>query len=594
MAIESLPEARTPTRVDGYVPLRDYAAIGNKRTVALVALDGSIEWMPHPTLEDDAVLAALLDTREGGRFTLAPNAPFTARRRYVPGTNVLETTFTTAEGTVRVTDAMSRPIAHALVFNQIIRRIDGVSGAVELEWAVEPRFAYGTQSVAPRSHEGATLFERGADVIAVQAFGAGEGRFTARDGDVAVLALSAFHDEPLSLAGRDHMLQRLDATAERWRRWSAECTYDGPWREAVMRSALALDLLVDDQTSAIAAAATLGLPENIGGERNFDYRYAWLRDANLTLEAMLKLGYADQVHTSLGWMLRTARRTHPRLQPMYRLDGSPQLPQRELPLPGYRGSQPVQVGNSAQGQLQLGNYGDVFDMAHNYVEAGNALQPGARVQLAEIADFVCRVWGQRDAGIWELGDQRHYTQSKLACWLALDRAVTLAERGALPDDRTGRWRRERGNLERFLNERCWSPLRNTYGRAADGDELDAGVLLAARGSLLERQDERFNATIDAIRDGLAAGGPLLYRYTGMDEEEGAFVACSFWLAEALARAGRADEAAATMDAMVGLASDVGLYSEEIDPSSGEFLGNLPQALSHLALVNAAEAIRRAT
>jgi GH15 family glucan-1,4-alpha-glucosidase len=289
-------------------------------------------------------------------------------------------------------------------------------------------------------------------------------------------------------------------------------------------------------------------------------------------------------------MLRTTRRTHPRLQPMYRLAGSPRLPQRDLPLPGYRGSQPVLVGNSAQGQLQLGNYGDIFDMTHNYVDAGNALPPAARVQLAEIADFVCRVWGLRDAGIWELGDERHYTQSKLACWLALDRAVTLAERGSLSGERADRWRHERDRVERFLNERCWSPLRGTYGRAADGDELDAAVLLASRGSLLEQQPERFNATIDAIRDGLAAGGPLLYRYTGMEGQEGAFLACSFWLAEALARAGRADEAAATMDALVGLANDVGLFSEELDPASGDFLGNVPQALTHLALVNAAAAI----
>jgi GH15 family glucan-1,4-alpha-glucosidase len=588
-------------RADGYAPLRDYAAIGNKRTVALIAADGSVDWMPHPTLEDPAVFAALLDARDGGRFTLAPAAPYTATRRYRPGTNVLETTYTTADGVVRVTDAMSRPIAHTLVYNQIIRRIDGLAGAVALEWAVEPRFGYGATGVAPVFHDGAALFTHDDDVVALQAFAAGDveagrdgahGRFTAGESDVAVLALSAFRDEPLSLEDCGHMLQRLDATAERWRRWSAECAYEGPWRDAVLRSALALDLLVDDQTSAIAAAATLGLPERIGGERNFDYRYAWLRDANLTLEAMLRLGYRDQVHTSLGWMLRAARRTHPRLRPMYRLDGNPRLPDGELPLPGYRGSRPVHLGNGAQGQLQLGNYGDVFDMAASYVNDGNALPPNARVQLAELADFVCRVWGRPDAGIWELDDERHYTQSKLACWLALERAISLAGRGALPDDRVGTWRRERDRVGRFIAERCWSPLRRTYLRAADGEDLDAAVLLAARGSLLEEQPERLDATIHAIRDGLTAGGPLLYRYTGMADEEGAFVACSFWLVEALARAGRPDEAAATMDAMVAQANDLGLFCEEIDPHSGAFLGNVPQALSHLALVNAADRIRR--
>jgi GH15 family glucan-1,4-alpha-glucosidase len=588
-------------RVDGYAPLRGYAAIGNKRTVALVALDGSIDWMPHPTLEGPTVFAALLDPGRGGRFGLAPAAPYAAERRYLPGTNVLETTFTTAGGVARVTDAMSRPIAHTLVFNQIIRGVEGVAGAVELAWSVEPRFDYGQAGVPPVAHDGAALFAHGPDVVALQAFGGGapepaghgvRGRFTAREGDVAVLALSAFRDEPLSLETREHMLGRLDATAERWRRWSAECAYDGPWRDAVLRSALALDLLVDDQTGAIAAAATLGLPEQIGGERNFDYRYAWLRDANLTLEAMLRLGYRDQVHTSLGWMLRAVRRTHPRLRPVYRLDGRPRLPDAELPLAGYRGSRPLPVGNPAQSQLQLGNYGDVFDMTAQYLDDGNALPPDAREQLAELADFVCRIWGQRDAGIWELDEHRHYTQSKLACWLSLDRALALAGRGALPDDRAGAWRRERGRIERFLAERCWSPERRAYTRAAGSDELDAGVLLASRGSFLEDQPERFNATIDAIRGELGAGGPLLYRYSGMQDEEGAFVACSFWLVEALARAGRVDEAAATMDEMVGQVNDVGLFCEEIDPGGGGFLGNLPQALSHLALVNAAERIRR--
>jgi GH15 family glucan-1,4-alpha-glucosidase len=516
MAIESPAGRRTPVRVDGYAPLRDYAAIGNKRTAALVALDGSIDWMAHPSFEDPAVLAALLDSSNGGRFTLSPTAPFSVTRRYLPGTNVLETTFSTAAGAVRVTDAMSRPIAHALVFNQVVRRIDGLAGAVEMAWTVEPRFEYGAVAVAPEGRDGVALFAREPVVLAVQAFDAGVphptalavgGRFTAREGDVAVLALSAFHDEPLTFSSREHLLQRLDATAERWRRWSCESAYDGPWRDAVLRSALALDLLVDDQTSAIVAAATMGLPERIGGERNFDYRYGWLRDANLTLEAMLRLGYRDQVHTSLGWMLRAARRTHPRLRPMYRLDGEPRLPDRTVPLPGYRGSHPVRLGNSAQDQLQLGNYGDVFDMVANYVRDGNALAGGAGVQLAEVADFVCRVWDRRDAGIWELADRRHYTQSKLACWLALDRAIALAGRGALPPTHVADWRRERSRVERFVAERCWSPRRRAYGRAADGDELDAAVLLASRGSFLEDQPERFNATIDAIRGGLAAGGP---------------------------------------------------------------------------------------
>jgi GH15 family glucan-1,4-alpha-glucosidase len=593
---------RTPRRIDGYLPIQDYAVIGNKRTAGLVGLDGSIDWLAHPGFGDPSIFGALLDHRRGGRFALAPVAEYSASRRYLPSTNVLETTFTTADGVVRVTDAMSRPLAHTLVFNQVIRRVDGVSGEVEMAWSADPRFDYASAQGSLDRHQDAVLICHGRDVVAVQAFDAGEpqpsaggvaGRFHVRDGECAVLALSAFHDEPLTLASRDHIVQRLDATAERWRRWTDDGAFDGPWTEAVARSALALDLLVEDETGAIAAAVTMGLPERIGGSRNFDYRYAWLRDANLTLEAMLRLGLRDQVHASLGWMFRTVRRTLPRLRPVYRLDGQPRLPNTSLELEGYRGSRPVTLGNSAQTQLQLGNFGDLFDMTVKYVEDGNALQPEARVQLGEAADFVRRVWSHRDASIWELDDQRHYTQAKLSCWLALDHAITLAERGEVAARETSKWRQTRDEIQEFLESYCWSPTLRAYRRAADGDDLDAAVLLASRSSFMEEQPERLSTTIDAIRTRLGAGRSLVYRYSGMEQEEGAFLACSFWVVEALARVGRTDEAAAAMDELIGLANDVGLYSEEIDPTSGDFLGNLPQALSHLALVNAAKAIEQA-
>jgi GH15 family glucan-1,4-alpha-glucosidase len=588
-----------PQRIDGYAPIRDYAIIGNKRTAALVALDGSIDWLCLPTLSDPSVFGALLDSRRGGRFALAPEEPFTASRRYVDGTNVLETTFSTTSGTVRVTDALTRPIARQLLWNQVIRRIDGLAGSVRMCWSMEPRFAYGSAEGVATRRGGAPALVHGRHVLALQSIGAGEARqegaslcgaFDAREGDVAMLALGAFYDEPLALSRPEHLLASLDATCERWRRWLRSIDYDGPWQDAVRRSALALDLLADDETGAIAAAATMGLPERIGGERYYDYRYAWLRDANLTLEAMLALGYRDQVHVSLGWMLRTMRRTHPRLRPMYRLDGEPCLPAGDLELDGYRGSRPVQLGNGAQDQLQLGNYGDVFDMTHKYVQDGHSLAPDEGIQLAEAADFLCRIWQRRDAGIWELSEQQHYTQSKLACWIALDRAVSLAGAGELPGENVERWRRERERIAAFLEHRCWSERRQAYARSADSDELDAAVLLAGRGAWLRDQPERLNATIDAVRRELGAGGPLLYRYSGMRSQEGAFLACSFWLADTLARAGRLDEATETMDALVALANDVGLFSEEIDPSTGDLLGNVPQALTHLALVNAACAI----
>jgi GH15 family glucan-1,4-alpha-glucosidase len=602
VAIEPAQSAREATRTDGYAPIRDYAVIGNKRTAALVALDGSIDWLCLPTLGSPSTFGALLDSGRGGRFALAPVEPFEAHRRYVPNTNVLQTTFVTGTGTVRVTDALSRPIARPLLWNQVIRRVDGLAGTVPMTWSVEPGFGYATAPARIARSAGTPLLMHGPDVLAVQSYGAGDaepadaavsGRFSASAGSVAVLALGAFHDEPLALSRREHLLASLDATCERWRRWVAGVEYDGPWADAVRRSALALDLLADDESGAIAAAATMGLPERIGGQRNYDYRYAWLRDANLTLEAMLALGSRDQVHVSLGWLLRTIRRTHPRLRPMYRLDGDPRLPVETLSLDGYRGSRPVVVGNSAQDQLQLGNYGDVFDMAYHYVEDGHALAPEQARRLAEATDFLCRTWSLPDASIWELPDARDYTQSKLAAWITLDRAATLADQGQLPGD-AARWRRVRDRVAAFVQGRCWSDRAGAYARAAGSDELDAAVLLAARGAWLREQPERFAGTLAAIRRELGAGGALLYRYSGMREQEGAFLACSFWLADALARAGRVDEAAEAMDGLVALGNDVGLFAEEIDPRSGAFLGNLPQALTHLALVNAAIAIERAT
>jgi GH15 family glucan-1,4-alpha-glucosidase len=589
-------------RVDGYAPIRDYAVIGNKRTVALVARDGAIDWLPLPTLAGPSAFAALLDSRRGGSFTLSPTVPFETRRRYVPGTNVLETTFDTASGSVRVTDAISRPIARQLLWNQLIRRIDGVSGTVPMAWRVDPHFEYAATRGRPERRDGTPLLVHDRHVLAVQSFGAGEpefegaqisGGFDAAPGEPAVLALGAFCDEPLALSRREHLLESLDGTIDRWRRWVAGVDYDGPWSDAVTRSALALDLLADDESGAIAAAATMGLPERIGGGRNFDYRYAWLRDANLTLEAMLNLGLRDQVHVSLGWLLRTVRRTHPRLRPMYQLDGAVRLPDQTLPLDGYRHSRPVLFGNGAQDQLQLGNFGDVFDMAYHYVRDGHQLSPEQGMRLAGLADFLCRIWERPDAGIWELQQTQQFTQSKLACWITFDRAAHLARAGQLPADGLSRWRAEADRIARYVHERCWSERAGAYARAAGSDELDAAVLLAGRGSLLRDQPERFNATIDVIRRELGAGGPLLYRYSGMQDEEGAFLACSFWMVDALARAGRGDEAGEAMDALVAMANDVGLFSEEIDPASGDFLGNLPQALTHLALVNAADAIRSA-
>ena len=590
-------------RVDGYPALRELAAIGDKRTAALVARDGTLEWMCLPGFDGDAVFASLLDHRRGGRFALAPIGAFESRPRYVPDTNVLETTFTTAEGEVLVTDALTLAGQASTPYPELVRRIDGVAGRVALAWHVEPRPHFGHLRVAPEHQAGVPAFRWSDIMLTVQSHGAGApeprpgalgGEAQVAAGDTAALVMGAFAGQPAEMVDLDTALARLEATVDRWVRWSARCEYEGPWRDAVMRSALALDLLVDDERGAILAAATTSLPERIGGPRNYDYRYAWLRDANLTLEAMIRLGYRTQVQASMAWMFRAVDRTAPLLRPLYRVDGTPRAPQAQRDLEGYRASRPVHVGNDAESQLQLGNWGDLLDATWHYVQEGHVLHPRGARCLADAVDYLMRVWRRPDAGLWELSDRAQYTQSKLASRIALRRAVQLAERGQIPGGRADAWRAEAERIRAFVDEHCWSERLGAWTRAADCEhKLDASVLLASRGSFPDEQPGRLSTTVDAIRRELDAGSGLLYRYSGMREEEGAFVACSFWAVEALARVGRVDEATELMDTMVAYVNDVGLLSEEIDPSSGEFLGNIPQALSHLALVNAADVCRRA-
>jgi GH15 family glucan-1,4-alpha-glucosidase len=332
------------------------------------------------------------------------------------------------------------------------------------------------------------------------------------------------------------------------------------------------------------------LPERIGGERNYDYRYAWVRDTAFTLDALLNLGLLVQVHASFAWLLRAVASTLPDVHVFYDIHGGTVSGEQDLELAGYRGSRPVRRGNQAANQLQLGCWGDLLETAELYVHDGNALDDVTGKRLADAVDRLTKVWNRKDAGIWELPDKQHYTSSKVSSWMAIDRALRLAERGELPDDRVGRWRETAAEIRAFVERECWSDNRRAYAMDAGSDRLDASVLRISRMNYLDARGERFNSTIDRIRTELSGGGPLLYRYSGQRQEEGAFVACSFWLVEALARAGRLGEARKTMDEAIGLANDVGLYSEEIDPRTGDFLGNFPQGLSHLALINAAAAI----
>jgi len=586
-------------RKDGFASIGAYGAIGDGRTVALVALDGSIDFLSLPSLHAPTTFAALLDPERGGRFALAPEGEFEAERRYVERTNVLETVFRTASGSVRVTDALTLEDGMLLPWVEVARRVEGLEGSVRMRWSVEPRFDWGRAAPRIRMRRGTPVAE-GADLlVAVNAWDAGEpgvadGRigsaFETSPGSRALLALSAVQFGPVPIPRRDDVERRIDGTCAGWRRWLDHWGYDGPWPETVARSALALRLLVHTPDGAIAAAPTTSLPERIGGDRNYDYRYAWVRDSAYTLDALIGLGLRPLVQEAFSWLLRAIAQTEPDLRPFYALDGT--IPERleELPLRGYRDSRPVRYGNAAKSQLQLGSWGDLLETADLYVRDGNEFDGATGRRLADTVDRLCVIWRDEDSGIWELPDLRHYTISKLACWTAFDRALTLVERDQVPGDHAARWREEREAVREFVETRCFSEARGSYTFYADTEKLDASVLRAARMGFADPAGERMAGTIAAVREELSAGGPLLYRYSGQADEEGAFLACSFWLVEALARAGRVDEARATMEELLPLANDLGLYSEEIDPETHELLGNFPQGLTHLALVTAAGAV----
>ncbi len=587
-------------RIDGYARIEDYALIGDGRTAALVARDGSIDWLCLPNFDSPSVFAALLDVERGGRFELQPTVPFDAQQRYVPDTNVVETVFSTSAGAVRVVDALTLPDGHLEPMRELARSIEGISGAVRLRWRLAPRFDYGR--VAPRwEHRGGmSVATDGAEAVALSTWDAGEatisggdccGEFEARDGTRALLAMSTAYAEPLIRSPRRDVESRVAGTIDFWRRWSRARPYDGPWTDAVRRSALVLKALIFSPSGASVAAPTTSLPEWIGGERNWDYRFCWIRDSNFLIDALLDLGCYEEARSLFWWFMHATALTEPKLHVLYRLDGGPGVPERVVPLGGYRRSAPVRVGNGAIDQVQLDIYGALFETAWLYSKGHHTLDRDTGVVLARVADRVCAIWRCPDSGIWEVRNGPfHFTHSKAMCWAALDRAVRLAARGELPSRHADRWRREAAAIVDFIESRCWSPTLRSYTRAAGADAVDASLLMLP--TIRFPNAERVADTVDAVGR-LLREGDFVYRYRaddGVPGGEGCFLNCSFWLVSALARTGRVDAAAALMDRLVGRASTLGLYSEEVDPATGGFLGNFPQALVHLALIEAAVAI----
>lgn len=584
---------------DGFVDLDDYGVIGNGCGVAVVALDGGVDWWAVPRLDAPPVFSALLDPVDGGRCTLRPVDPQAeVSRRYLPGTNVLESTYRTADGTVTVIDSLNSGNAGALPWSELARRVTGVTGTVHLRLEVAPGTGLGRWEPWTEDDPRGALLHAGDTTLAVRVPDgvaldvrprSVSGQVVVSAGERVVVGVLASADRPLFLADVDAIDARIDLSVSRWRQWSDQIRWDGPRREQVIRSALALKLLLMSETGAIAAAATTSLPEMIGGPKNWDYRYCWIRDTVLTVDALSACGFEEEVHAAVSWLLRTIRRQGPDIHVMYTLDGDLLETSSQATVPGYRNSRPVMIGNDAVSQVQLGIYGELFGTVARWVADGHVLDVRSARQLADLADRCADTWRHDDAGIWELQRNRPYTSSKMNCWRALDAAARLAADGHLAGP-GHRWRAEADRIHAWVDEHCWSERKQAYTFSAGSDELDASVLLAARYGFAT--GDRMSSTIDAIIAELG-DGPLVYRYSGVQREEQTFVACAYWLVGALAIVGRTPEARDRMDSLDRIANPLGLLAEMSTPGTFALAGNLPQALSHLALINAAATLRDA-
>lgn len=579
-------------RTDGYVPLRSYGAIGDGRTVALIARDGRIDWLPIPSMDSPPVFASILDAEHGGHIALRPTGDATVEREYLPGTNVLVTTWTTDSGSCTVTDAMVTGVAGRLPWAEIGRCVQGVRGTVEMEWAVVPGTLLNTAEPKRLDTGNGTVI--GIDGVTIGIVQHGfepvhddgprfSGRFSTSEGSKSILTIVGTENEPIFLPEPELTLDAVDRTIANWSTWSEEFSYDGPWAEAVQRSALALKLLIYAPTGAIAAAPTTSLPEDRTGGKNWDYRFAWVRDLAYTVHALTRFGLREETHAAVSWVMRTIAEHDETMPIFYELDGSKTDGVEERDVPGWRGIGPVTIGNRAGDQLQLGVWGDVFEILRQYVKAGNVLDRQTASVLERLADDACHRWEEADSGMWELQETQHYVTSKIGCWQALDAAVELHDAGMIDGPRE-KWIENRELIEQWVSEHGWDEERGHYVMYPGSDALDTSILIHAMSSF--DRGPRMASTIRAIEEQLQRG-PLVYRYSGMEQEESPFVACSFWLAAAMACTGRVDDARALMDEMVAQANDVGLFSEMLSAESGAFMGNIPQGLSHLALIQAA-------
>ncbi len=597
------------------IPIGDYALLSDCRSAALVSRDGSVDWLCFPRFDGPSVFCRLLDP-SGGHFAIRPTSEFQVSRRYLDQTMVLETMFTTADGTAVLTDAMAvgrNERGHDLGTrspSMLLRRLDCTRGKIEAEVSYLPRPEYGLIHPFLLPVPGGLAAQGGADrlllstAVAFDVDGTGaNARFRLAAGQSAAFSLGHGH---LGGPKRDpwtaeEITSRLDDTVEGWRSWSAiHQSYEGPWRELVHHSGRVLQALTFALTGAIVAAPTTSLPETVGGERNWDYRYTWVRDASLTMEALWVAACPDEANKFFRFLAEAAASQLERgvdLQIMFGVGGEHDLSERELPhLAGWRASRPVRVGNGAWHQRQIDVYGQLLGAAERFSGQLGVLDAVIQRFLTAAADAAASRWREKDHGIWEIrGERRDYVYSKLMCWCALDRAVTLAGRLAAEDRVTG-WTAARDEIRAAILERGWNERAGAFTQAFGSEDLDASSLMLATSGILPGDDPRIKATIDAIAHRLTGKRGLVYRYLAHDGfagEEGTFLLCTFWLAQAQAVTGDVDAATATFGRAVAAINDVGLLAEEVDDGSGEMIGNFPQAFSHIGLVNAAWAITQA-
>jgi GH15 family glucan-1,4-alpha-glucosidase len=588
--------------------INDYALIGDCRSAALVSRDGSIDWLCWPRFDSASLFAAVLDAERGGCFWIRPTDVFRTDRRYLPDTNVLETVFHGPHGAVALRDVM--PVRAEedkrnsfAPEHEMLRVLEGLDGdvALEIHYAPRPDYARMVPRLEARGPFG--LFcpmGRGIAILRSDVpLEISPDRRTAgvllqiRAGERRYLSLSYSEEGPAVmplLGAAAH--ERLVRSVTWWREWAARCAYRGPHRAEVVRSALALKLMTYAPSGAIVAAPTTSLPERIGGERNWDYRYCWLRDASFTLRALLGLGYQEEADAFFSWILHATRLTWPELQVVYSVFGEANLPERELPhLSGYMGSRPVRIGNDAAGQLQLDVYGEVLDAAVRYARSGGHFDREARQMLSGLGQTVMKRWGEPDEGIWEGRSGRsHHTYSKALCWVALDRLAELHERHGFKLD-VERVRRNQQQIRDDVETHGYNEEIQSYVQVFDGDEVDAALLTFPLYGYVDASHPRMVATRARIQAELGSG-PLVYRYAegtddGLSRGEGAFGICGFWAVECAALGGDISTAEQTFQHLLDYANDLGLFAEEIDPTTGEGLGNFPQAFTHVGLINSA-------